>query len=144
MEVLVVLTIIILVAGFSLFVSLDSYRGNSFRSERDTAIAVLQKARSQAMSNICFGTCTDGKAHGVHFTSTQYIIFQGNSFTAGDATNQVIPINNSVTFSPAPPFDIIFNQLDGTVTAPVSFTISDPANHSAQININAEGRIDNP
>jgi len=127
-----------------LFVSMDSYRGSSFRSERDTLVSVLQKARGQAMSNICLGSCTgnDGLKHGVHFTSTQYIIFQGNSYSAADSTNQAVPINNSVTItdtSSNPPADIIFNQLDA-VTAAATIRIAD-GSHTSDITINTEAQI---
>jgi len=142
-EILVVLTIFVLIAGFALFVSMESYRGSSFRSERDTAVNVLQKARSQAMSNICLGSCTDGKQHGVHFTATQYIIFQGATYNSGDATNQAVPVNNAVTITDTsgnPPTDIIFSQLDAATTA-ATVRIKDNSGHSSDISVNTEGQI---
>lgn len=143
-EILVVLTIFIFIAGFALFVSMDSYRGFAFRSERDTIISVLQKARSQAISNICLGSgCSDGKPHGVRFTGSQYIIFQGPSYASRDpSVDQIIAANSTLTFSPTPPIDIIFNQLDAT-GAGGTFTING-SGHSSQISVNTEGRIDNP
>jgi prepilin-type N-terminal cleavage/methylation domain-containing protein len=146
-EILVVLTILILVAGFALFVSMDSYRGFSFRSERDTAVSMLQKARSQGISNICLGgSCADGKPHGVHFTSSQYKIFQGTSLddTPQDAAvDQAVPVNNKVTITDTsnnPPADIIFNQLDGATTA-ATIRIKDTSGHSSDISVNSEGQI---
>jgi len=151
-----VMTILIFIAGFALFVSMDSYRGFSFRSERDTIISVLQKARSQAISNVCLGSgCTDGKSHGVHIdmVNKQYIIFQGANFIAGDATNQVIPENDkSISFSPNPPPDIIFNQLTADAQDQTAMSCT-PANcsitliqgtNNTTVQINAEGQIDNP
>lgn len=146
-EILVVMAIFIIIAGFALFVSMDSYRGYSFRSERDTAVIVLQKARSQAMSNSCVGSCSgnDGLKHGVHFDSVgnQYVIFQttGDYTTGRDAgADQFIPVNNNVSINFP---DVVFNQLDGAVPgAPISSTISDAVGHSSTITINSEGQID--
>lgn len=156
-EILVVLALFVFIAGFALFVSMDSYRGFSFRSERDTIISVLQKARNQAISNICLGACStnDGKKHGVRFdpANKQYIIFQTTTdYTTGHdvSVDQAISMNNTVSFTTSPPlpppplpFDIIFNQLDGT-SAGRSFTVSDGSHPPSQISINSEGQIDNP
>ena len=81
-EVIVVMAILSIVAAISLAVSMDSYRGYAFRGDRDMLVAVLQKARSQAINNICRGSsCTNGKPHGVHFASPgQYVIFEGTDF----------------------------------------------------------------
>src|SRR5690348_2888046 len=144
-EILVVLTIFIFLAGLGLFLSLDSYRGSSFRSERDTAVSMLQKARSQAMNNICLGgSCVNGLAHGVHFTASQYVIFQGGIYNSGDTTNQATPVNNSVTITDAsgnPPADIIFNQLDGSTSSAATVRVSDNQGHSSDILVNTEGQI---
>ena len=59
MEVLVVIALLGVIFSLSVFISLDTYRGSSFRNERDTLVGVLQEARSEAMNNICIGgTCT--------------------------------------------------------------------------------------
>lgn len=147
MELLVVMSIIIIIAGFALFFSFDSYRGSSFRSERDTVVTVLQKARSQAMSNLCLGSsCTDGLPHGVHYDSGThcaggsacYIIFQGSSINYGDATNQQVPVNNNVAIVASS--DIVFNQLDASSSGG-TITLTDSSGHSSVISINTEGRI---
>jgi prepilin-type N-terminal cleavage/methylation domain-containing protein len=150
MEVLVVMAIFILIAGIALYVSMDSYRSFVFRSERDTIINVLQRARSQAVSNVCLGACNgnDGQKHGVHFDTAgkKYVIFQTTSNYIGRdiSVDLVVPINSStMVFTPNPPADIIFNRLDGSTTGG-SFAISETAAHSSQIIVNAEGQIDNP
>ncbi len=42
-----------IVGGLGLIMSMDDFRGYSFRSERDTIVSALEKARSQSISNIC-------------------------------------------------------------------------------------------
>ena len=59
-EMLVSMGIIILIAGFGLFLSMDFYRGYLFHYEKDLVISILQKARSQSLANI------DEKPHGVY------------------------------------------------------------------------------
>jgi len=57
-----------IITAFGLVMNMNAFRGFSFRNDRDTMVAALQKARSQAINNICLGTgCTDGKPHGVYF-----------------------------------------------------------------------------
>ena len=159
-EILVVLTIFIFIAGSAMFVSMDSYRGFSLRGERDTVISVLQKARSQSISNICLGACSanDGQKHGVHFdiAGKKYVIFQTtNNFTSGrDASvDQEVPISGGgINFTPGTLSDIIFDQLTGqakdqtgAACVPTScfVTLTQGTNHDT-IQINSEGQIDNP
>jgi prepilin-type N-terminal cleavage/methylation domain-containing protein len=116
-EILIVLGIFAFVAALTLFVSLDVYRGDSFHAEEDRLFTSLEKARSQAISNMCFGPgCTDGKPHGVHFATTQYTIFQGASWATRDtALDEVVPIQ-SKTITVTGFTDVLFIQLVGTAT----------------------------
>ena len=145
-ELLVIMGLISLVAGFGLIVSMDDYRGYNFRSERDVVVSTLQKARSQAVSNMCYGSgCTDGKQHGVYFgTPGHYIIFQGASYTAGDPTNEDIAAKNAAA-SVSGITSVVFTQLSGTaVTIPASpstLTVVDTGGHTSVVTIEASGRI---
>lgn len=137
-EVLIVMGLVAVVGGFALFVSMESYRGSSFHSDRDLLIAALQRARAEAVDNICFGTCTDGKPHGVFMQSTSTIIFQGASFATRDiAADAVFDANTAVTKSSLG--EIVFSQLSGTTTA-TSTTLSDGI-HSSVVSVGAEGQI---
>lgn len=142
-ELLVVMGIFILVAGFGLVVSFDSFRGYTFRDERDAIVGSLHKARSQAVNNMCFGTCTDGKAHGVHFAGgvgSPYVVFQGTTYVAGDVTNETIATKiNSVSVTAA---DVVFAPLSATVSgAPIVITVTDGGPHTSVITVESEGRI---
>lgn len=147
LEVLVVMGLIIMVAGFGLVVSFESYRGYNFRSERDTIVSVLQKARSQAINNMCFGAgCTNGKPHGVYFgTIGKYIIFQGTSYATRDtAVDETInAANASASISGIQ--SVVFSTLSGdAVTVPASpatLTVIDTGAHTSTITVDASGRI---
>ena len=74
-EILVVIGLFAIAGGFALWVSMESYRGSSFFADRDMFVAVLQRARAEAVNNVCLGAgCTDGKPHGVHIQSDAYIL----------------------------------------------------------------------
>lgn len=140
-EILIVMSLITMVAGFSSIMSMDNYRSYSFSNERDLLVAVLHKARSQAINNMCLGaSCTDGKPHGVHMAPGQYTIFQGASFATRDsAVDENIQTSAPVTVTGIN--DIVFVQLSGGALPTGAMTISDPTNHSSVISINSEGQI---
>src|SRR5438876_578690 len=58
-EVMIVMAIFALLASLGLIIGMDFYRSYSFNSERNVALAVLRKARTEAMVNV------DQAAHGV-------------------------------------------------------------------------------
>jgi Tfp pilus assembly protein FimT len=143
-ELIVIVAMVAVLFSSISFFSSDVYRGFIFRSDRNLAISALQKARSQAVSNI------DQTSHGVHYDSganctgvTQnpcYIIFEGNTFTPGAASNEILTANKGITVSWT---DVFFNQLDGGITTPPGspFHLSDIANHSSDITLNNAGQI---
>lgn len=131
MEILVVMAIFVIIAGFGLVVSMDAYRSNNFRSEEDMLLGVLLKARSQAVNNV------DQKPHGVHITSANYSIFEGATYTSG------IDFPVSSGFTPGGATDIVFSQLTGQISgAPLTVTLKDNTTGKIfTISINNEGQI---
>ncbi|MDZ4243282.1 MAG: prepilin-type N-terminal cleavage/methylation domain-containing protein [Candidatus Omnitrophota bacterium] len=134
-EILVVLGLFVLLSALGLFLSMDVYRGNSLRSEKNMIISILQKARSRAMNNI------NQTKHGVYFQAGQYILFQGDAFNPDDdANNQEIKASNNISISfPPLPFGVVFSQLAATTT-PQDITL-DGQGFSFTIKINDKGRI---
>ena len=97
LEMLVVVGMFFLLAGFGLVVNMDAYRSTDFRSERDLFVALLQRARSQSMSNMCAGSvCEDGLPHGVHIEADRYVAFQGGVYNAADEENIRYPVSPSI------------------------------------------------
>ncbi|TSC82284.1 MAG: Uncharacterized protein G01um101420_448 [Parcubacteria group bacterium Gr01-1014_20] len=135
-EIIVVITIVVILAGLGLWVGMDAYRGYSYRSERDVLVSVLQKARLASMVNI------NEAKHGVHVESNRYTVFQGETYLTRDANfDQIITPGGAVWLdSPFPlPQDVIFDQLSG-VSSPITLTITDSIK-SSDIQINNEGQI---
>ncbi len=134
-EILITIAILAVIFSLGVFISLDFYKSFSSRSERDTIVSILQKARGQALANI------DQLKHGVHFSTipTQYILFEGDAYNPGNPGNSVFDAAAGVTIVGAP-IDVIFDQLSGQ-SSPITISVQDQTGSHA-ISINAAGRID--
>ncbi len=144
-EVLVVVTIITLIVGATLFFDVNSYRGEAFRSERNILVIALQKARADALNNV------NQKRHGVKINPPDfegYVLFEGNDYLNSDpATHEEFPASYTVTLEPPSPDEIVFNQLSGNVLVGGTaydgeIVLNDPErNATTGIIINHEGKI---
>lgn len=141
-EILTVMTMLSLIAGLALVMNIDDLRSYLFRDERNVLVTVLQKARSQAVNNICLGaSCTDGQMHGVHIEPGSYVVFQGATYNAAAATNQAFEANTAMSITPTTA-DVVFAQLSGRVAADWNAVVQDQFGHSTTVHVNTEGRID--
>ena len=139
-ELVVVIAIMVVLLGLGLFFSMDSYHGYAFHNERNLAVSLLEKARSQAIANI------DQQPHGVHvdLTGNQYIIFEGATYTSFPSKNIFVPfISSNSLINHSGMTDVLFNQLDGGITTPPSaLHLNDSGSvHTSDINFNNEGQI---
>ena len=140
-ELVVVLGILTLLASFTLVVSMDSYKIDTFTDQEMLLVGALQKARSQAMSGVCIGTsCTAGLAHGVYITSTAVTIFQGSNYNASDDINEALPFS-SHSLSVSGVSEVVFAELSGDASPAGTITLSDMAGHNNTITIGSEGQI---
>lgn len=139
LEILVTTAIFAALAGLGLFVSMDVYRGVSFRSERDVVVSLLQRARSRALANI------NQSPHGLCYddVSRSYVIFRGATYVAGASTNELLPTNNKVSFSGFPLCSsgtgVVFTQLSATTTGANIAVIQNARTES--VTVNSEGLI---
>jgi len=141
LEVLVVIGLFTSIAAISLFIDLNSYRGDAFRAEKTMIGTLLQKARADALNNI------DQDPHGVAFFPpdhpTSYVIFSGTSYSASlPASREVFDSSYQIQISPASPTEVVFQQLSGATAFGGDITLTDPARGMTQaITINQEGLI---
>lgn len=149
-EVLVVISIIVIASAFSGFINLDSYRGYSFRSERNTLVSALQHARAQAIANICHGTsCNDGRSQGVAIrpddNGSSYVIFQSGAisqeYAQRDSDFDVFLESSKNIVTGGSISGVVFTQLSGNVANPGNIILTDNAGHTSTISINSEGQI---
>lgn len=140
MEVLITLGLIAIVAIVVSVLDINNFRGDSFRSEVSTIGTSLQTARANSFNNI------NQKKHGVAFNPggfSGYVIFEGNTYSTRDASKDILlPASYIVTFSPASPTEVVFEQLNGNANYNGDITLTDPQRGlSLVININNEGKI---
>lgn len=131
-EVLVVVGIFAILAALGLFLSMDVYRGNSFRSERNMVVSILQKVRSRAVNNI------NQTKHGVRFESDRYVIFEGPICAAA---GEEIPKSSAIANSGG---CVVFDQLTGdrdTVNSTINSLNLTGQGFSSTVTINDRGRI---
>ena len=139
-ELVMVLALIGVIASFSAAMSLSSLSKSAVTQERDLFVTLLLRgARAASLANI------GGTAHGVQIDNTnhQYILFNGTTYTAGAASNRVIPYTNSaISITNSAGNTIVFEQLSGSVaTGAGTITISN-GNSTQSIIIRAVGQID--
>lgn len=157
-EMVIVISLIAVIGGFGLFFGIDSLRGYSFHSDRDTLVSTLQHARAEAMANICRGKaadCTDGgKPHGVYIDTTnrKYVIFQGATYVSRDSDQDApIDANNLTTWKGVN--EVVFAELSGDAASadsspdcaseaePICIIVGDQASRTSVITVNSEGQI---
>ena len=133
-EVLITLGIFLLVSTVAVVVGLDSYQRVNFRSDVATAAALLQKARSSAMSNV------NEASHGVYFDNTakQFVLFQGNDYASrAPAQDVIIDFSKGVTVTVE---EVVFTQLSGAATTDGGIEFSSNG-QPVTIEVNADGGI---
>ncbi len=140
-EVTMVLALFALAGSLALIISFQSLKGYSFFDTRQLLVTVLQKARSQSLSNVCEGDdCSSGLAHGVHVDSNQFVLFQGPAYNPSDAHNVTFMLQNSdIRLSSSE--DIVFAPLTTIVVAPGSVTVTDSSGHNSTVTVGPEGQI---
>jgi prepilin-type N-terminal cleavage/methylation domain-containing protein len=135
-EISVALGIMMLLFTLGTLMSLDAFRGYTFRSERETIVSVLVRARSHSMANI------DGSSWGVCFRSGKYVLFKGVTCTTPQVSDEEFDANAGVAsasnFSSTFP-TVVFAQLSGQTSA-ASIQITEEGRTSS-ISLNHEGTI---
>jgi prepilin-type N-terminal cleavage/methylation domain-containing protein len=141
-EMVIAIGLLAILASLGLVVSMDNYRGHSFRDERDVVVSALQKARSRAISNVCKGeSCDNGKPHGVFLRDQEYVIFQGSSYLNRDERYDEVIVSNAGAVELSGVDEIVFSRLSGSVEETGLITVSDKTGRSSDIYINNEGLI---
>ena len=131
-EIIIVLGLLTMLAGFSVFIGLDGYRGYAFRTERAVLVSTLQKARAESLNNV------NQSPHGVRFSTNDYVLFEGTDYLSRDSSkDETVTTSYGVTFSGSP--EIVFEQLSGDSTDS-SVALTDGI-RTVTVSINGEGRI---
>ncbi len=139
-EILVALALAAIVSGSALLVSMSAYESDTFKSDRDSLIALLMRARAESMHGMCLGSaCLDARPHGVAILPDSYVLFQGASYASRDSdADAVIGRNPSITATGIS--EILFSILAATTSAG-SIELTDQRGNRATITIGSLGQI---
>lgn len=139
-ELIIVIAMIGVIASFSAAMSLSSLTKSSVTQERDLFVTLLLRStRAASLANL------NNTAHGVEIDNTnhQYILFNGTTYTAGAASNRVIPYTNSaLSVTNTGGNTIVFEQLSGSATTGAGTITISNGNTSQSIIIRSVGQID--
>ena len=140
LEVLIVVGLFAVVGGLVVSAALHTHSGFTAKDDEDTAIAALQKARSQSMAGVCLGGgCTAAQPHGVHANSRSLVLFQGASFNPTDDANETIDAqSNATTFVGT---DIIFAPYSGDLSSTGTLIILDNGSSTTTLTVGTNGAI---
>ncbi len=141
-EALVVIALLTILAAVSVG-SLQTFtdRAQVNRAARSIATA-LADARAQTLSSRA------DLQYGVHVDANQVVVFEGATYTAGAATNDVRPLSPKVAISSIAlsggVSDVVFTRLWGKASASGSITVSLATNAAIQnvVYVNSAGLID--
>lgn len=133
-EILITVSIIAVVALFTIGNGIDTNARADVASEHTTLLELLTHARNQAMNNV------NQTPHGVHISSNAFTSFEGLTYNPSDPANKDTVRNTSVSATGLT--DIVFDQLSGRATPSSGSITLSKGDSTRSITINAEGRID--
>lgn len=141
-ELIITISIISIIAGICIL-SINSYNQKHQTSTTEKIIAVLMRARSQSLNNMCYGqACLKGKPHGVHFENNKFTLFQGSDwYVDHDQDLDLIYTtqNESIISNHE---NIIFSELTGeTNQSNTAIQIISETGKISRITLNKAGRI---
>jgi len=143
-ELLVSLAVLSLMAA----VVFVGYRGMSARFELKTqsskVLDVFNLAHARTVSSL------DASQYGVHVEQTQYVLFKGATYSAGDPDNVVYALSSSVEISDITLLgggvDVLFDRLTGKTSQAGTFRVRLVSDNSRYkiVEVLASGRSDIP
>lgn len=143
-EIIVVIAIFSILISLGVLMSMETFRGTFHRSERDTIVSLLEKARSRSMANI------NETSWSVCYIAPNYVIAKGSACTPAAAfdsveANPAVASASNFSRTPSAFPAITFAQLSGdasSLTIPVTITIKEPGRGDQTVQINSQGLID--
>lgn len=139
-ELIIVLGLIGVIAGFGATMSFSSLSRSSIGQERDLFVALLLRStRAAAIANI------DETAHGVKFDNSghRYVLFDGTDPSAAAANPRYIPYTNeNINITNTGGDTIVFAQLSSDVTSGAGTVSISNGVTSQDVNIRPTGQID--
>ena len=124
-ELVLVMGIIAVLLGFTVFNLAGAQRSSSASTTLDTLVADIRSQQIKAMTGSTEGrSSTD--SYGVHFGTNQYVLFHGTSYNPSDLSNFTVTLDPSVVFTADtfPSGNVVFQNASGEVAGFTSSTDS--------------------
>ncbi len=130
-----VVAILAIILASGLPTAFNFYLDYQFDSEYDVTVSALRLARNLSMVNY------NESNHGVYVGDEEFIIFQGSSYAAREASaDRSYPRASVITISG--PSELVFSALSGQ-TASTTYVVSD-GRKSRDVYVNTEGLVYEP
>ncbi|OGK22065.1 hypothetical protein A2866_05815 [Candidatus Roizmanbacteria bacterium RIFCSPHIGHO2_01_FULL_39_8] len=115
-EVVIVMGILFILFAFSAVSLIGVQQQTSLNTSLDTLVSDLKSQQLKALVGDTEGR-DFSSPYGIHFSSNNYVLFHGTSYTPNDTTNFTIPLTDGVQFTniTLPNSEIIFNSVTGEV-----------------------------
>jgi prepilin-type N-terminal cleavage/methylation domain-containing protein len=141
-EIAIVMGILSIIFAIGLFMSIDAFHAQIFRSGRESLVSALTASRARALTNF-YQT-----PHGICYSTPNFILFRGTVYDPAAPTNEQILGNPSVTISSAGDFfkcgshsEMVFARLAATTSSNGMITVTEPGHQPSTVSVNAEGTI---
>jgi prepilin-type N-terminal cleavage/methylation domain-containing protein len=138
---LILVVAVIAVLSTIMSVSLSRYTGSRALLGMSGVIgSVLEDARSRTLSS------QGGSQYGVHLVSGNVTLFRGDTYSSGDAANEVTPLDARIIVTPTLSgggTDVVFERLTGQTDmyGTIRLTLSGTASFSKTITIQKTGLL---
>ena len=130
LETLIVLAILAVMAGGALWLGMDVYAGYEFRNEEITFVALLYRARDEAVIN--------GQPDGIEIGQSVYSLFSGDQFDQSDVLNQSFNRNSAVNITG--PLTTVFQENAEPASGQAAFLLT-LGKHAATVTIEKDGGV---
>jgi prepilin-type N-terminal cleavage/methylation domain-containing protein len=140
-ETLIVLAFFGLLSGLALTNSISSYDHGLARTDRDLVFAALREARAQSIAGVCVGNaCSTGTPHGVFFSSSRLVIFQGANYASRESSQDLVfPFELQEIISPL--HEITFAAGTANVATETTLSITGVDSRTETFSVNMMGGI---
>lgn len=139
LELVVVIAIIIVLASL-IITSFSAFRNSKVLDTGvENILSVLAKARGNTLSS------KNAYQYGVHFETSQVVLFRGATYSSSDPSNEVVSLDSAVEISSITltggGSDVIFDRLTGktNMDGTVIIRINSDTSKTKTITINATG-----
>jgi len=121
LETLMVVTLALILSTVSI-AALNQFGNRSGHLEAAQIIlGALEEAHARTLAS------QNDTTYGVHFETTQIVVFEGTTYTASDTTNEVFPLppkTNITNISLGGDSDVVFERLSGSASTSGTITVT--------------------